>query len=74
MQAAAARKSAGRAIPPARAVDPRHIPAAVANPRLAIEIAFGATPARANARAKPCAHTRCRVFSGRRGGVPAETI
>jgi hypothetical protein len=46
----------------------------MANTRLAIEMAFGATPARVNTRAKPCAHARCRVFSGRRGDARSGII
>jgi hypothetical protein len=74
MHAAPARKSAGRVIPSACDVNPRHIPAPIANTRLAIEMAFGATPARVSTRAKPCAHARCLVFSGRRGGAPSGIV
>src|SRR5882724_3432894 len=74
MHAAAAKKNIGRAKPSARGVHARHRPAAIANTMLAIEIALGATPACVSLRARACAHARCRVFSGRRGGATSGSI
>src|SRR5882724_6091742 len=74
MHAAAARNNIGRAEPSARAVHARQRPAAIANTRLAIEMALGATPARVSIRARACAHARCRVFSGRRGGAASGIV
>jgi hypothetical protein len=61
-------------VPSARPVHAKHSPAPIAKTRLAIEIAFGATPARVSIRARACAHALCRVFSGRRGGAAAGTV
>src|SRR6266404_7837808 len=74
MHAAAARNNIDRTKPSLRAVHARQRPAATANTRLAIEIALGATPARVSIRASACAHARCRVLSGRRGGATSGTV
>jgi hypothetical protein len=37
-------------------------------------MALGATPARVSIRARACAHARCRVFSGRRGGAASGIV